>query len=66
MKKTIRKFAVWLRAKTDEWVVSRELWEAVDREEWDKAEKLLDQARETWPNDPEVMYCGSIIHHFKG
>lgn len=64
MKRQIRAFAVWLRTKTDYWVVPKEVWELVDQDDFIAANAALDAARKQWPDDPEVAYADALINRF--
>lgn len=65
VKKIIRRFSLWLKFKTDKWIVEKEVWEMIDKDEWDKASALIQKQEKIWPDDPEIVYANSIIENFK-
>jgi len=64
--KGLRKFALYLKARTDKWVVPLNIIEMVDREEFGKALVELDKQELLWPNDPEIAYYRAMINFLKG
>jgi hypothetical protein len=62
MRRTIRRFAVWLRARTDRWVVNPDAYKALDAGDLGTARRILIAAEKAWPGDPEVSHLATIFH----
>lgn len=60
-RRLIRRFALWIKYKTDPWVVSDKIWELIDSDQYDNASVLIEQARKEWPNDPELVFAAAIV-----
>lgn len=59
--RSIRARAITLKSKTDDWIITSELWKAIDNEKWNIANKMLDKIKKVWPNDPMVIYVDTLI-----
>lgn len=60
LKRKIRRFALWLKYRTDRWVVPKEIYNAIDRDETVDY-KIFDQLRDQWPYDPEITYAETLL-----
>jgi hypothetical protein len=66
VKKLIRKFAVWLQALTDTWVVPKVAYEMLDQGRLDECEYLLRQREKDWPRDPEMTHFWLLLEFLRG
>lgn len=55
MKRMLRRLAVWFYEYTHDWVGSKEICAAIDADLYAEAARLIDQAREIHPHDPELV-----------
>jgi hypothetical protein len=60
LKKLIRRFSVWLNVTTEKWVIPKEVWNCIEREDFKRAYVLICEAQEDWPNDPYIIYAESL------
>jgi len=61
VKRMLRRLAVWFLRYTEPWTGSPEICAAIDAELYREASILLDQALETFPNDPELVRLGGYL-----
>ena len=54
MKRMLRRLAIWFLRYTEPWTGSSEICAAIDAELYAEAAVLINQALETFPNDPEL------------
>jgi hypothetical protein len=54
MKRMLRQLALWFYYYTERWTGSPEICAAIDAELYAEAAVLINQARETYPHDPEL------------
>jgi len=57
----VRSFSLFLKQRTDKWVVPAYITELIDDDKYDEAKEELEKQLVLWPNDPEITFHLTLI-----
>ena len=65
LKKLIRRLSLKLSSITSSWVVSTDMYKLIDEDDFDSADKALDEQTKIWGSDPEITRARSLIQFYR-